>query len=78
MPSDPICGAATNLGPASVAVCERSPYRHAALDHRDLGYQVSWPICDAYCPAVRKEGDPPARHVCGRYRGDTAARYDDA
>lgn len=77
MPSGQLCGAARNLGTANVAVCTRDPSRHAGLDHRDFAHQVSWPICDAYCPAVRKEGDPPERHICGRYRGDTAARYGD-
>lgn len=38
---------------------------------------ISWPICDIYCPVTRKPGDPPDRHVCGKYRGDTIARWAD-
>lgn len=79
--ADPICGAARTIttGNASaVLVCDREPGRHAGLDHRDFRHQVSWPICETYCPTARTHGDPPQRHVCGRYRGDTIARYDGA
>lgn len=75
---EPVCGAARTICPGVVAACERLPSRHAGLDHRDFGHQVSWPICDTWCPVPRKPGDPPVGHVCGRYRGDTIERYADA
>lgn len=75
MADERACGAARTIAPGSVAVCDRLPSRHAGLDHRDFHQGVSWPVCESYCPANAQPGDPPERHACGRYRGDTIARY---
>ena len=69
---DPMCGAARTLTNAAVIVCERRVSEHAGLDHLDPRHGLSWPICGTYCPDARDYDDPPERHICGRYRLDTA------
>lgn len=67
---EPTCGAVHTISRGNHAVCVRYPSEHAGLDHHDPGQSASWPICATYCAT--------SGHACGRYRGDTAARYADA